>query len=232
MTMQETKMRPCWLYLAEFTSKTPGGAALGVKVVEHRSSTTAGPDNLEMRGLASWRSDSRVLSAAALREWVDECEPLRGLAAESFEIERSPSEPPTCFEPNGIAVERARALLAAFVDVVLTQGLNLKAIRADLSIGEVGVIDWIGGYLAGQALTIAPVREVAARTDEHMRYLGAVALVGRCGPYLRGRLDGDDLLEAIADCVADASEATGIPAKRVGDLFELRPDLQGPTGGE
>lgn len=68
--------------------------------------------------------------------------------------------------------------------------------------------------------------EAALMPELRMKYLGAVALVGRCGPYMRGRNEGDDMLDAIAECVADASEFTGIPAKRVGDLFELRPELQ------
>lgn len=83
------KVRPCWLYLVEYVHAPNYAKIVGVRIIEHRSETTAKPDNKESRMLGAWRTDDRVTDDERLREWSDECYGFCKLARLGFEIERS-----------------------------------------------------------------------------------------------------------------------------------------------
>ncbi len=88
------KFRPCWLYTLEYTNRLPSTTFDGVRLVEHRSETSARPEDKEAKLLGMWRTDERVLDDAELREWI-EMQPagLRQLADMKLEIVRSRTVP-------------------------------------------------------------------------------------------------------------------------------------------
>lgn len=88
--------RPCWLYTIEYITEGLVGPAVGVRIVEHKSETTALAEDRDSKGWI-WRRDERVLDDDELRAWVLEgtwtaVAGVIHLAKQRLEIQRS-SEP-------------------------------------------------------------------------------------------------------------------------------------------